>query len=328
MTITAAHGGGGRLMGDLIRDIFQKHFSNEILDRMEDSAVVDIPCPRIAFTTDSFVVTPLFFPGGDIGRLAVCGTVNDLLMRGAVPRYLSAGFILEEGLEMDTLDRIACSMRTAADESGVRIVTGDTKVIEGKGGLYINTSGIGTMETSQDISVRNARAGDAVIISGHLGNHHACILSSRMGIRNTITSDCAPLNDMINALLASGIPIHALRDITRGGLGTVLHEIAIASGVRIEVTGELNLADVNVQGFSDILGLDPLYMGNEGKLVAILPQSEAERALNVIKSSRYGEHAQIIGTVAHGLPCAAVRTRAGGTRLIEPLPGEGLPRIC
>lgn len=328
MTITSAHGGGGRLMGDLIRDIFQKRFSNEILDRMEDSAVLDIPCPKIAFTTDSFVVTPLFFPGGDIGRLAVCGTVNDLLMRGAVPGYLSAGFILEEGLEMDTLDMIACSMRTAADEAGVRIVAGDTKVIQGKGGLYINTSGIGTMKTSQDISVRNARAGDAVIISGYLGNHHACILSSRMGIRNTITSDCAPLSDMVGALLASGIPVHALRDITRGGLGTVLHEIAAASGVRIEVTGELNLADVNVQGFSDILGLDPLYMGNEGKLVAFLPHSEAERALNIIRSSRYGEHAQIIGIVADGSPCAAIRTRAGGTRLIEPLAGEGLPRIC
>ena len=328
MTITSAHGGGGRLMGDLIRDIFQKRFSNEILDRMEDSAVLDIPCPKIAFTTDSFVVTPLFFPGGDIGRLAVCGTVNDLLMRGAVPGYLSAGFILEEGLEMDTLDMIACSMRAAADEAGVLIVAGDTKVIQGKGGLYINTSGIGTMETSQDISVRNARAGDAVIISGYLGNHHACILSSRMGIRNTITSDCAPLSDMVGALLASGIPVHALRDITRGGLGTVLHEIAAASGVRIEVTGELNLADVNVQGFSDILGLDPLYMGNEGKLVAFLPHSEAERALNIIRSSRYGEHAQIIGIVADGSPCAAIRTRAGGTRLIEPLAGEGLPRIC
>ncbi len=329
MNITSAHGGGGRLMNELIRDIFGKHFSNPTLDRMEDAALLPPTNGKIAFTTDSFVVSPLFFPGGDIGRLAVCGTVNDLLMRGAVPKYLSAGFILEEGLELETLERAVTSMRRTTDEAGVEIVTGDTKVIEGKGGMYINTAGIGVLESPVDISVQNAKAGDAVVVSGNLGDHHACILSSRMGIENDIRSDCAPLAGMVNTLIKSGIEIHTMRDITRGGLASVLHEIAIGSRVQIEVFDNIALASSQVQGFCDILGLDPLYMGNEGKLALVLPQKNAEKAVRIIRGCRYGEHAQIIGTVcSEESPAVWRRTRSGGTRLIEPLLGEGLPRIC
>ncbi len=328
MKITSAHGGGGKVMNELIRDIFEKHFSNEILSRMEDAAVLMLPGSKIAFTTDSFVVSPLFFSGGDIGRLSVCGTVNDLLMRGATPKYLSAGFILEEGLETDVLAKVAASMQAAAEEAGVQIVAGDTKVIEGRGGLYINTAGLGCVETSLDISVSNAREGDAVIISGDMGNHHACILSARMNIQNGIASDCAPLNEMVLSLINSGIEIHAMRDITRGGLGTVLHEIALASKIRIALSGDAPLADDQVSGFCDILGLDPLYMGNEGKLALVLPRKDAQHAVDLLRHSKYGEHARIIGETISGTPGVTIRTRSGATRLVEPLPGEGLPRIC
>lgn len=328
MKITSAHGGGGKMMNELIRDIFEKHFSNEILSRMEDAAVLSLPGSKVAFTTDSFVVSPLFFPGGDIGRLSVCGTVNDLCMRGATPKYLSAGFILEEGLDTDILEKVAASMREAADEAQVQIVAGDTKVVEGKGGLYINTAGIGIMETNLDISVANAANEDAVIISGYMGNHHACILSARMNIQNDIQSDCAPLNGMVKALIDNGLEIHALRDITRGGLGTVLHEIAIASRVHIEILENASLADPKVQGLCDILGLDPLYMGNEGKLALILPKRDAQRALDILHASKYGEFAQVIGHVHSGTPGVTLKTRSGSTRRVEPLLGEGLPRIC
>lgn len=329
MTINTAHGGGGQLMHALIRDIFEKHFANETLSAMEDAAVLPAQTGRLALTTDSFVVTPLFFPGGDIGRLAVCGTVNDLLMRGATPKYLTAGFILENGLELNALERIALSMKQAADEAGVAIVAGDTKVVDGRGGLYINTAGLGVLQTAQDISVHRAAVGDAVLVSGHLGNHHACVQSERLGIENRIQSDCAPLGGMVQGLLAAGVEVHALRDITRGGLASVLNEIAEASGVGVALRSGLTLADADVQGFCDILGLDPLYMGNEGKLVAIVPARDAERALAVISSAPYGEKAQIIGEVtASDRPIVTIRTRAGGTRRIDALQGEGLPRIC
>lgn len=329
MRITSTHGGGGRLMADLIHTVFQKHFSNPTLDRMEDAALLPAINGKIAFTTDTFVVSPLFFPGGDIGRLAVCGTVNDLLMRGATPRYLSAGFVLEEGVEVDTLERAVISMKHTADEAGVELVAGDTKVIEGKGGMFINTAGIGVLDTPIDISAHNAADGDAVLVSGLLGDHHACIVSCRMGIENDIRSDCAPLGEMVHTLVQSGLHVHALRDITRGGLASVLHEIAVSSQVEIELNPSIALASAQVQGFCDILGLDPLYMGNEGKLALILPQSEAERALHILQGSSYGENAQLIGAVrAAKMPAVLQRTRAGSTRLIEPLLGEGLPRIC
>jgi hydrogenase expression/formation protein HypE len=329
LIINTAHGGGGKLTGELIHEVFEKHFNNEILSRMEDAAVFDLPAGKIAFTTDSFVVTPLFFPGGDIGRLAVCGTVNDLLMRGAVPKYLTAGFIIESGMDTGELIKIVSSMKKAADEAGVLIVAGDTKVVEGSGGLYINTSGVGSVDTPLDISVKNASSGDAVIISGHMGNHHACILSRRMGIENTIESDCAPLNGMVLGLLRGGVEIHAMRDITRGGLATVLNEIAEGSHVNIELSGGLCLTDGEVRGFCEILGLDPLYMGNEGKLAAFVPKKDAKKALEIIKASAYGENAQIIGSVIPGdTPEVTIITRSGGKRIIRTLPGEGLPRIC
>lgn len=329
MKITMAHGGGGQQTSDLIGSLFVKYFTNEILDRMEDAAVLTLPSAKIALTTDSFVVTPLFFPGGDIGKLAVCGTVNDLLMRGARPKYLTAGFILEEGLDTEELERVVNSMRDAALEAGVQIVAGDTKVIEGRGGLYINTSGIGIVETPADISVHGARDGDAVIISGLLGAHQACLLSRRMSIDNTIESDCAPLGDMVLRLLECGIEVHTLRDITRGGLATVLCEIAEASQVQIKLSGETTFADRQVKSFCDILGLDVLTMGNEGKLTLILPQRDAERALNILKRSKYGADAMLVGTVhAADRPGVVITTRAGGTRVVSPLLGEGLPRIC
>ncbi len=328
MNITTAHGGGGKLMDELIHQVFLKHFSNETLSQLEDAAVLRLSSPHIAFTTDSFVVTPLFFPGGDIGRLAVCGTVNDLLMRGATPQYLTAGFILEEGLPLETLESVTASMALTAKEAGVQIVAGDTKVVEGQGGLYINTSGIGVVETTWDISVRGAKPGDAVIVSGAMGNHHACILSARMGIENNIQSDCAPLRQMVLALLQAGFPIHTLRDITRGGLATVLAEIATASQVRVALDGAVPLADDSVQGFCDILGLDPLYMGNEGKLVLILPAEHAESAMDILRNAPYGRGARLIGQVQAGAAGVSISTRAGGTRDIRPLLGEGLPRIC
>ncbi|MCX7615692.1 MAG: hydrogenase expression/formation protein HypE, partial [Clostridiales bacterium] len=294
MKITSAHGSGGKMTSDLIHEIFEKHFSNHILNEMEDAAVLSLTTNRIAFTTDSFVVNPVFFPGGDIGRLCICGTVNDLLMRGAVPKYLSAGFILEEGLETEKLEKIALSMKEAANEAGVSIVAGDTKVIEGKGSVYINTSGIGLLNENRDISAKRTSEGDAVIISGYMGNHHACILSSRMGIENSIQSDCAPLNDIVNRLLQNDIDVHAMRDVTRGGLATVLNEIASASCTRIELS-DTELADEQVTSFCNILGLDPLYMGNEGKLVLTVEKKDAQKTLELMKTSNYGQNAQIIG---------------------------------
>lgn len=329
MKITSAHGSGGKMTGDLIREIFEKHFSNEILSEMQDAAVLTVPSRRIAFTTDSFVVTPLFFSGGDIGRLSVCGTANDLLMRGAIPRYLSAGFILEEGLDTEVLDRVVESMSRAAREAGVAVVAGDTKVIEGKGGLYINTAGIGVFDRDVNIGAQCTRDGDAILISGFLGDHEACILSSRMGIENDIESDCAPLGDMVMNLLNAGIEVHTLRDITRGGLATVLHEIASASRVHLELSGDCEYASPQVRGLCDILGLDPLTMGNEGKLVCTVPGPQTAKALSLIKASRYGANVQFIGTaVADGTRDVTITTRSGATRPVEPLLGEGLPRIC
>lgn len=325
MKITMAYGGGGVETTRLISEVFAKHFKNPVLTRMEDSAALDVS-NRIAFTTDSFVVTPLFFNGGDIGRLAVCGTVNDLLMVGARPRYLSCGFIIEEGCEFDDLERVAKSMRECADEAGVSIVAGDTKVVEGHGGLFINTSGIGDL-AGDEVSVSQGKAGDAVLLSGNIGDHHACILSRRMGIENNIASDAAPLGEVVAALCADGTPVRGMRDVTRGGLATILNEIAAASGTRVELD-ELSLpvAD-DVRGLCDILGLDPLYMGNEGKLVAIVPADCAEAALARVRETKYGRDAAIIGRLTEGSG-VAIKTKLGGLRTVSPLRGEGLPRIC
>ena len=348
-----AHGSGGASSAELMRDIFSKHFGNETLDRLEDSAVFDTGAGRLAVSTDSFVVTPLVFPGGDIGKLAVCGTVNDVLMSGATPKYLTCGFIIEAGLSIALLDSVCASFSTAAKEAGVTIVAGDTKVIEGRGeggGLIINTTGIGTFDDpavdaptgdcarcageaarsveeavrgageaarSVEEAVRGAgeaaradevvtrytepsriRPGDAVIISGNLGDHHAAILSARMGIKNSIESDCALLTPITSALRAAGVPVHAMRDVTRGGLGTVLNELATGSDVSITIEEEKIPVSPEVRAFCGLMGLDPLYMGNEGKMVYAVAQEDAQRALAAVRETALGVNAAIIGTAA------------------------------
>ena len=326
MKITLAEGAGGVSTTRLISEVFAKHFQNPILAGMEDAAVVS-GSARIAMTTDSFVVTPLFFKGGDIGRLAIAGTVNDLLMRGAKPRYLTAAFIIETGTDTEVLERIAQSMAETAKEAGVLIVAGDTKVVEGNGQVFINTTGVGFVPDGVEISASCAKTGDVVLLSGTLGDHHAALLSARMGIENNIASDAAPLTAMVEALLAAGIDLHAMRDVTRGGLGTVLTEIAEASGVSITLEEEALPLSPAVKSFCGLLGLSPLYMGYEGKLIAFLPAEEAQRALEIVRSCPYGENATIIGRVDAG-EGVILRTALGGRRRVGPLVGEGLPRIC
>lgn len=325
MKITLSHGSGGKATSELIDQIFARHFSNPILNMMEDSAVVD-GYGKIAITTDSFVVTPLFFKGGDIGKLAVCGTVNDLLMRGAVPKYITSAFIIEEGADTDTLEAIASSMAKTANEAGVCIVAGDTKVIEGNGGVYINTTGIGFAKNENIVST-NLQDGDCVIVSGTMGDHHATILSARMEIENDIQSDNAPLTDIVKNLIDGGIDIHCMRDVTRGGLGTVLNELANASQKQIEIEETAIPISDEVKAFSKILGLNIMHMGNEGKLVAIVPSEQANKAVEIMKNSKYGENATIIGKITNG-EGVILNTRLGGQRKINVLIGEGLPRIC
>ncbi|MGL6218527.1 MAG: hydrogenase expression/formation protein HypE, partial [Lacrimispora sphenoides] len=305
--------------------VFLKHFNNKTINKLEDAAVLNIK-GKIAYTTDSFVVTPLFFKGGNIGKLAVCGTVNDLSMMGAVPRFLTAGFIIEEGAELETIEQIAASMAVAAKEAGVRIVAGDTKVVEGNGGIYINTSGIGEIRKG-GISISNCKPKDAIILSGNLGEHHAAILSHRMGIENQIASDCAPLYSIVKNLLDENIQVHCMRDVTRGGLATVLNEAADQSSCKVEIWEEALPVSTQVRGFCDILGLDPLYMANEGKMIAVVPGSQAQKALQAVQKSKYGKNARIIGTVMEGRG-VTMKTRLQGSRTIDVLYGEGLPRIC
>ncbi|MDR1565623.1 MAG: hydrogenase expression/formation protein HypE [Oscillospiraceae bacterium] len=324
-TITTAHGSGGTATSRLIADVFMRYFHNEINAKMADAAILNIE-GKLAFTTDSFVVKPLFFPGGDIGRLSICGTVNDLLTAGAAPRYISAGFILEEGLPLDTLHRVCRSMSETAKEANISIVTGDTKVIEGNGGMYINTSGIGTLQNAA-ISFDTAQQGDAIIVTGNLGDHHACILSQRLSLNNTIQSDAAPLNGILEALTSNQLNLHGIRDITRGGLATVLNEIAEATGLS-PVIEEIKVPVAeDVAALCKILGLDPLYMGNEGKLVLLVPQEQAAMAVAAIKKAPYGKNAAVIGTL-EAQAGVRVRTRLGGVRMLAALQGEGLPRIC
>ncbi len=325
MNITMSHGSGGAQTSGLIHDIFLHYFNNPILNKLEDAAVLKVP-ERIAFTTDSFVVSPLIFPGGDIGTLAICGTVNDLTMMGALPRYLTAAFIIEEGTPISTIEEIAGSMAKAAKEAGVKIVAGDTKVIEGNGGVYINTSGIGEI-IQTGISVSNCHIGDFILVSGNLGEHHAAILSQRMGISNEIKSDCAPLTGILKELIKAKIPVHFMRDITRGGLATILNEIADSSGCGVMIEEAALPVGSEVRGFCDILGLDPLYMANEGKLLAVVPKAEAVKALEAMRRNKYGKNAVILGEIIDG-DKVIMNTRLGGSRRIDLLYGEGLPRIC
>ncbi|MCR4588232.1 MAG: hydrogenase expression/formation protein HypE [Lachnospiraceae bacterium] len=334
MIVTMAHGSGGAATSELIRDIFARSFDNDVLNEMEDSAVVP-GSGRIAVTTDSFVVTPIEYPGGDIGRLCVCGTVNDLLMRGAVPKYLTCGFILQEGADTEVLKRIVESMAATAREAGVKVVAGDTKVIEGNGGMLINTAGVGFVPEGIEVSAKSLKPGDVLILSGDLGDHHAAILGSRLSISNDIVSDNAPLTEMVGNLQADKVNVHTMRDVTRGGLATVLKELAASSGVVIALEEDKIPVKQSVKDFCGLLGLDPLYMGNEGKMIAAVPRAEAEKALSAIRRAAYGEKAVVIGEVYDPASAPAgkagdllLTTPIGGIRQLDVLQGEGLPRIC
>ena len=332
--ITVGHGGGGRLTQDLLDRIFRPAFANAELEAQHDGAILKTPPgARLAFTTDSHVVSPLFFPGGDIGKIAVNGTVNDLCMCGARPLWLSAGFILEEGLPMSTLERVVASMRDAANAAGVTIVTGDTKVVErGKGdGLYVTTAGIGIIETGLTVSPTRIREGDAIILSGDIGRHGMAIMATRAGLsfESEIQSDCAPLVAPVQALLKASLEIHCLRDLTRGGLATALVELAESSKLALAIDGTKVPVSELVGGACEILGLEPLYVANEGRFICILPSAEAQRAVEIISATAPGGPAVVIGTVKAG-PAGQVtqRTVIGSERIVDRISGEQLPRIC
>jgi len=333
--VLMAHGGGGRLMNQLIDTIFGAAFANPLLDQRHDGAVFALPVGggRLAMSTDSYVVHPLFFAGGDIGTLAVNGTVNDLAMCGARPLYLTAGFILEEGLPMETLWRVAQSMRMAADAAGVQIVTGDTKVVDrGKGdGIFINTAGIGVIDHDQIIAPTSVRPGDAVLLSGDLGRHGITIMADREGISfdTTVQSDCAPLAAPILSLIAAGISIHCLRDCTRGGLSSALVEIAQASGLRIHIVESAIPVRDEVRGACEMLGLDPMYVANEGRFVAFVPADQADSALALLRADPVSADARCIGHVTDVRDSlVTLRSAIGAERIVDMLSGEQLPRIC
>ena len=331
--ILLGHGSGGRLSADLLRQIFLPALGNPILDRLDDQAVVSLNGIRLAVTTDSFVVKPLFFRGGNIGSLAVHGTINDLAMGGAEPLWLSAAFILEEGLPLEILKRVVDSMQEAAASAGVQIITGDTKVVE-KGsadGLFINTTGIGRVRDGVSLSASNARPGDAILVSGFLGDHGIAILAEREGLRfeTQVDSDSAPLHDLVAHLLAGTREIRCLRDPTRGGLSSTLNEIAAGSRVGMELDETAVPVREEVRGACEMLGLDPLYVANEGKLVGIVAPSAAQDALRALRNHPLGKDAAIIGRVNAEHPRMVVmRTPLGTTRIVDMLAGDQLPRIC
>jgi len=332
--VVLGHGSGGLLTHRMIRDVFLEAFDNPALRRGDDAAVLALERPgRLALTTDAHIVSPLFFPGGDIGRLAICGTVNDLAVLGAQPRWLTASFILEEGLAMADLRRVVDSMRRAADEAGVVVVAGDTKVAErGKAdGLFIQTTGVGTIPEGRDVGGALARPGDVVFVSGPLGDHGLAVLAARgqLGFTIDVESDVAPLNGMVEALFASGAEIHAMRDPTRGGLATTLNEIARQSSVSITLEDEAIPVRPAVASACELLGFDPLYVANEGRLIVISTEGAAEAVLAAMRADPLGRGAERIGLVEPG-PAGRVRlhTRLGTTRVVEMLSGEMLPRIC
>ena len=330
--ILLSHGSGGRASHRLVSELFLPAFSNPVLDQMNDQAILEMDGSRLAYTTDSYVVDPIFFPGGDIGKLAVCGTVNDLAMSGATPLYLSVGFIIEEGLLMDELRLVVDSMKQAAEEANVKIVTGDTKVVN-KGHLdklFINTSGIGIVGGDIHISGNNAKVGDKVIISGSIGDHGIAALSKREGLEfdSTITSECAPLNSLVADMLSVTENIHCLRDPTRGGVATTLNELASQSNVGIVIDEtKLPIKDA-VRGACELLGYDPLYVANEGKLVAIVSPQDAPQMLMKMRENKYGRDAEIIGEVVAKPERVLLKTVIGGARIVDILVGELLPRIC
>jgi hydrogenase expression/formation protein HypE len=337
--VTLAHGGGGKAMKDLVDDVFVRAFDNAALAVLEDQARFELSTlvahgDRLAFTTDGFVVAPLFFPGGDIGKLAVCGTVNDLAVGGAVPLYLSCSAIIEEGCDIEVLRKVARSMARAARDAGVQIVTGDTKVVE-RGAcdsLFLTTTGIGVIPQGVELSASNARPGDLVLVNGVLGDHGAAILGARGDLRleSPIQSDCAALHGLISLLLAAAPGTRCLRDATRGGVATVLNEFAESSQVDIEIDEVRTPLRREVRGFCELLGLDPLYLANEGKLVAIVPEAEAASACAALQSHELGREAVIIGSVRakSNEPRVTMRTWLGGHRIVDTLIGDQLPRIC
>ncbi len=336
--VQLAHGGGGKLMHQLIEKLFMGQFKNPLLESRHDGAVFDLGNkPRLAFTTDSYVVRPLFFPGGNIATLAINGTVNDLSMCGARPLYLSAGFILEEGLPMETLWKVVQSMQEAATLAGVTIVTGDTKVVDrGKGdGIFINTAGIGVIEHNLVISPTTVRPGDVLLINGDLGRHGIAIMAVREGLEfeSAIESDCAPLADLVMHLIHSGIEIHCMRDLTRGGLASALVEIAEASQKNIQIREADIPVREDVQGACEILGFDPLYVANEGRFVAFVAPNDADRALSILRNHPLGAGGQAVGEVQEAqagseMGFVTMKSRIGATRIVDMLSGEQLPRIC
>ena len=331
--ITLAHGGGGRMMHTLLERVVLPAFGNQPLSSRHDGATLTMSAGRIAFTTDSYVVHPLFFPGGDIGTLAVTGTVNDLAMCGARPLALSAGFILEEGVPLATLEQVVASMARTAQAASVAIVTGDTKVVDrGKGdGIYVNTAGIGVVEHDLVIAPSSVRPGDAILLSGDVGRHGVAIMAVREGLQfeTTIATDCAPLAAPVLALLNAGIEVHCLRDLTRGGLATSLIEIAESSRLHVAIDETHIAVEENVSGACEILGLDPLYLANEGRFVAFVPAPHADAALAILRGHPVSAGATRIGTVAES-PAALVtlKSRIGTKRMLDMHSGEQLPRIC
>ncbi len=331
--ILLAHGGGGKLTQQLIEKLFLPLFANPMLESRHDGALLNLEGSRVAFTTDSYVVKPLFFPGGDIGTLAINGTVNDLAMCGARPLYLSAGFILEEGLPMATLLRVTESMQQAAQAAGVQLVTGDTKVVDrGKGdAIFINTAGIGLLQSDVSIGPANVGPDDVLLISGDIGRHGIAIMAAREGLEfeSAIESDCAPLADLVMSLLNAAIEIHCMRDLTRGGLASALVEIAEAAGRHIRIEDQSIPVREDVRGACEILGFDPIYVANEGRFVCFVAPASAERALKLMRSHPLGAGSGVIGRVAQGTPgLVTMKSRIGATRIVDMITGEQLPRIC
>jgi len=331
--ITMSHGSGGKATHTLIEAVFLDAFRNPLLEPLEDAARLAVSGARIALTTDSYVVSPLFFPGGDIGDLAVNGTVNDLAVSGATPLYLSAGFILEEGFPVADLQRVAASMREAAAAAGVRVVTGDTKVVQkGKAdGCYINTAGVGVLERDADLGVARARPGDAIIVSGPIGDHGVTIMLARgeLDLEADVESDTAPLNGLVATLLDAVPSVRAMRDATRGGVATILNEIARAADVGVLAVEDEIPVRPEVRGASELLGIDPMYVACEGRLVAVVPGEDAGRAVAALRGHPLGAQAAVIGGVRAEQPgIVQLKTAFGGTRIVDLLVGDPLPRIC